>query len=161
MNELMLSMLSAIDVESLISRLIENSSSLNEKWSTQNQLWKCFRLSSRGGWIELWNIFFQFRPLKMVFTIWKTLTNLGARDIRCSKEINWFKARMNQFVIQTDRSFSSTQQIHNSTDLQFQSSTLIRLNSHSSNSNITLKSESRTNPNLNESSEEQNHKVQI
>jgi len=25
--------------------------------------------------------------------------NLGAKDIRCSKEINWFKARMNQFVV--------------------------------------------------------------
>jgi len=68
---------------------------------------------------------------------------------------------MNQFVIQIDRSFSSTHQIHNHTDLQFHSSTLIRSNSHISNSNITLKSESHTNPNLNESREEQNHKVQI
>jgi len=68
---------------------------------------------------------------------------------------------MNQFVIQTDRSFSSTQQIHNHTDLQFHSNTLIRSNSHSSNNNITLRSESHTNPNLNESREEQNYKIQI
>jgi len=114
-----------------------------------------------GEWIELWKIFNQFRPLKIVFAIWKTSMNLGARDIRCSKEINWFKVRMNQFVIQTDRSFSSTQQIHNHTDLQFHNSTLIRSNSHSCNSNITLRSESHTNPNLNESREEQNYKIQI
>jgi len=68
---------------------------------------------------------------------------------------------MNQFVIQTDISFSNTQQIHNHTDLQFHSSTLSRSNSHSSNSNVTLRSESHTNPNLNESREEQNYKIQI
>jgi len=79
--------------------------------------------------------------------------NIGARDIRCSKKINWFKARMNQFVIQTNRSLSNTQQIHNHTDLEFHCSTLSRWNSHSSNSNITLRSESHTNPNLNESRE--------
>jgi len=38
--------------------------------------------------------------------------NLGAKDIGYSKEINWFKARMNQFVILTD---ISTQQILNHT----------------------------------------------
>ena len=80
--------------------------------------------------------FSQFRPLKMVFAIWKTLMNLGAKDIGCSKEINWFKARMNQFVIQTDRSFSNTQQIHNHTTLQFHNSTLSKSNSHSSNSKL-------------------------
>jgi len=35
---------------------------------------------------------------------------------------------MNQFVIQTDRSFPNTQQIHNHTDLQFHSNTLSRSN---------------------------------
>jgi len=66
---------------------------------------------------------------------------------------------MNQFVIQTDRSFSNTQQIHNHTDLQFHSSTLSISNSHSFNSNITLKTESHKIPNLNESREEQNYKI--
>jgi len=59
--------------------------------------------------------------------------NLGAEDIRCSKEINWFKERMNQFVIQT---YISTQQILNHTELQFHNSTLSRSSSHSFNSNI-------------------------
>jgi len=71
--------------------------------------------------------------------------NLGAKDIGCSKVMNWFKARMNQFVILTN---ISTQQILNHTELQFHSSTLIRSNSHSSNSNITLRSKSYTTPNL-------------
>jgi len=39
---------------------------------------------------------------------------------------------MNQFIVQIDRSFSNTQQIHNYTNLQFHSSTLSRSNSHSS-----------------------------
>jgi len=68
---------------------------------------------------------------------------------------------MNQFLIQTDRSFSNTQQIHNHTALQFHSSTLSRSHSHNSNSNTTLRTESHTNPNLNESREEQNYKIQI
>jgi len=33
---------------------------------------------------------------------------LGAKDIRCNKEINWFRPRMNQFVLQTNRNFQTT-----------------------------------------------------
>jgi len=58
--------------------------------------------------------FNQFQPLKIVFAIWKTLMNLGIKDIEYCREINWFKARMNQFVILTD---ISTQQILNHTEL--------------------------------------------
>jgi len=65
---------------------------------------------------------------------------------------------MNQFVIQTD---ISTQQILNHTELQFHSGTLIKSNSHSSNSNITLRSGSHITSNLNESREEHNYKILI
>jgi len=33
--------------------------------------------------------------------------NLGAKDMRYSKEINCFKPRMNQFVLQADRDFQT------------------------------------------------------
>ena len=75
--------------------------------STFKQLENILGWVQEGGWIELWNIFIQFRPLKIVFAIWKTLMNLDAKDIRCSKEINWFKPRMNQFVLQADRDFQT------------------------------------------------------
>jgi len=65
---------------------------------------------------------------------------------------------MNQFVILTD---INTKQILNHTELLFHSNTLIRSNSHSSNSNITLRSRSHTTPNLNESREKQNYKILI
>jgi len=96
-------------------------------------LWKRFRLSSRGRWIEFWKIFPDLDLWKIVFAIWKTLMNLGAEDIGCSKEINWFKAWMNQFVIKTD---ISTQQILNHTELQFHSSTLSKSSLHSFNNKI-------------------------
>ena len=65
-------------------------------------LWKRFRLSSRGGVNWTLKDFSQFRPLKIVFTIWKTLMNLGVKDIGCSKEINWFKST-NESICYTDR----------------------------------------------------------
>jgi len=37
--------------------------------------------------------------------------NLGNKDIEYCKEINWFKARMNQFVILTDISTQQQQNI--------------------------------------------------
>ena len=120
----------------------------------------CENVLGWGGWIELWKIFIRFRPLKIVFAIWKTLMNLSAKDIRCSKEINWFKVRMNQFLVQADRTFQTahsrftiTHQIHNNT--------LSKSSSHSFNSNITLRTEWHKNPNLNESKEEQDYKIQI
>jgi len=67
---------------------------------------------------------------------------------------------MNQFVLQADSDFQTahsrftiTHQIHNNT--------LSRSSSHSFNSNITLRTESHKIPNLNESKEEQNYKIQI
>jgi len=41
--------------------------------------------------------------------------NLDAKDIRCSEEINWFKSRMNQFVLQRENFKQHTHQIHNHT----------------------------------------------
>jgi len=99
--------------------------------------------------------FSQFRPLKIVFAIWKTLMNLGAKDIRWSKKINWFKSRINQFVLQADRDFQAA----HTTNLLSHSNTLCRSSSHSFKSNITLRTESHKIPNLNESKEEHNYKI--
>ena len=99
----------------------------------------------------------QFRPLKIVFAIWKTLMNLCAKDIRCTKEIKWFKPRMNQFVLQAERIFQTA----HTTDSQSHSSTLCRSNSHSFKSNITLRNESHKVTNLIKSKEEQNYKILV
>ena len=114
--------------------------SLQTQVSIYNIQEECFLITENvldwvqeGGWIELWKIFPNLDVWKIVFAIWKTLMNLGAKDIGCNKEINWFKAQMNQFVIKTD---ISTQQILNHTKLQFHTSTLSRSSLHSFNNSI-------------------------
>jgi len=76
------------------------------------------------GWVQEgvnWTLkdFSQFRPLKIVFAIWKALKNLGDQDIRCSKEMNWFKPWMNQFVLQIDRKFQTPHIAYSQSHIRF------------------------------------------